>query len=136
MLEFRFFGQFEARSDGKPLVISSRLAQSLLAYLLLTRTTSHRREKLAGLFWPDTNELNARRSLRQELWRLHKALEASAAPGSDLFLSDDLSVGIDPNARFWLDVAVLEAALGARLASDELACSLDVYQGELLPDFY
>jgi DNA-binding SARP family transcriptional activator len=50
MLEMRLLGQFDVRADGTPLVIPSRLLQSLLAYLLVNRTTCHRREKVAGLF--------------------------------------------------------------------------------------
>ncbi len=80
MLEVKLLGQFDVRRDGTPLVIPSRSAQSLLAFLLLNPGIAHRREKLAGLLWPDTPEDNARRSLRQELWRLRKALEAGPSP--------------------------------------------------------
>ncbi len=134
MLEFRLLGQFDVRVSGQPLAIPSRLAQSLLAYLLVTRTI-HRREKLAGLFWPDTSETNARRSLRHELWHLRKALDVSSPPHSDLLLSDDLSLGIDPQSTYLLDVAILEGACSCSTC-DDLACSLDVYRGDLLPDFY
>jgi DNA-binding SARP family transcriptional activator len=53
MLQVWLLGQFEARMEGKRVVIPSRAAQSLLAYLILTRGTPHRREKLAGLLWPE-----------------------------------------------------------------------------------
>ena len=46
--------------------IHARPAQSLLAYLLLN-PVAHRRERLAGLLWPDSTEANARRNLRQAL---------------------------------------------------------------------
>ncbi len=131
MLEIRLLGQFEVRVNDAPVVIPSRLAQSLLAYLLVHRACSHRREKRAGLFWPDKSETNARRSLRQELWRLRKILD----PYSDLLLSDDLSIGIDPHCNYWLDVARLEEIEASR-STDDLMRSLDVYRGELLPDFY
>ena len=39
--------------------------------------TSYRREKLAGMFWPDTTEEKARAYLRHELWRIRKALPSS-----------------------------------------------------------
>lgn len=137
MLEFRLFGQFVVRLNGQPLVIPSRLAQSLLAYLLLNRATTHRREKLAGLFWPDTGEKNARRSLRQELWRLRQVLDgSSSASNSELLLSDDLTVGLDPRVAYWLDVAVMEATTAPGKTADERIGCLEVYKGELLPDFY
>ncbi len=136
MLEFRLFGQFDVRVNGQPLTIPSRLAQSLLAYLLVNRTTQHRRERLAGLFWPDTSETKARGSLRQELWRIRKAIDAVSLPHSDLLWRDDLSVGVDPHAEYRLDVAVLEGLVTANPSTDDLMRALDVYQGDLLPDFY
>ena len=136
MLEIRLLGQFDVRAHGDtPLVIPSRLLQSLLAYLLLNRATAHRREKVAGLFWPETSETDARRNLRQGLWRLRKALDASSPTFSDLLLSDDLSVGIDSQVAYSLDVTRLEETR-INLSTDDLMCALDVYQGELLPDFY
>ena len=48
MLQVRLFGQFDVRADGKRVAISSRAGQSLLAYLLLSAGTAHRRERLAG----------------------------------------------------------------------------------------
>src|SRR5215216_5471089 len=53
MLEARLIGKFDIQYDGKPVIISSRAAQSLFAYLILTAGTLHRREKLAGMFWPN-----------------------------------------------------------------------------------
>ena len=70
VLVVRFLGQFEVRLDNAPVEILLRAAQSLLGYLILTAGTAHRREKLAGLFWPDASETGARQSLRQEMHRL------------------------------------------------------------------
>ena len=75
MLELRVLGQFEVRANDGVLQLASRPAQSLLAYLTLSAGVAHRREKLAGLFWPDADEDNARANLRHALWRIRKALE-------------------------------------------------------------
>ena len=74
MLEVRLLGAFEVKRDGKPVAISSRPAQGLFAYLVLTAGTSHRREKLAGLLCPDSLEETARDNPRHALWRIRKAL--------------------------------------------------------------
>ena len=74
MLEVSLLGQFDVRKDESSILIPSRPAQSLLAYLIMTAGTAHRREKLAGLLWPDSSEDNARINLRQALWRVRKAL--------------------------------------------------------------
>jgi DNA-binding SARP family transcriptional activator len=75
MLEVRLLGGFEVRQDDKSVAITSRPAQSLFAYLILNAGTSHRREMLAGLLWPDSTEENARDYLRHGLWKLRKAIE-------------------------------------------------------------
>ena len=98
MLQVRLLGQFDVQRDGAPISIPSRLAQSLFAYLILTAGTAHRREELAGLLWPDTTDENARRNLRQELWRLRKAIESSA-PGRGVphfLLVDEITIAFDP----------------------------------------
>jgi DNA-binding SARP family transcriptional activator len=74
MLEVRFLGGFDVKRAGKPVVMASRPAQSLFAYLILSAGTAHRREKLAGLLWPDSLEQTARDNLRHALRRVRKAL--------------------------------------------------------------
>ena len=67
MLQVRLLGQFKVEVDGMSIDIPSRPAQSLLAYLILSAGTAQRREKLAGLLWPDSSESNARSNLRHAL---------------------------------------------------------------------
>jgi DNA-binding SARP family transcriptional activator len=76
LIELRLLGQFNLQRDGRLVEIPSRPAQSLLAYLALTVGVAHRRERLAGLIWPDIPEADARRNLRRALWHIRKALEA------------------------------------------------------------
>ncbi len=47
MLEVRLLGRFEVRGGKKAINVPSRPGQALLAYLILSAGTSHRREKLA-----------------------------------------------------------------------------------------
>ena len=108
MLQIQLLGQFEVRADGKRISIASRPAQSLFAFLILTAGTAHRREKLAGMFWPDTSDENARKNLRHELWRIRKALAGQQTAENDYLLADEFTLGFNPNAEYWLDVAQLE----------------------------
>jgi len=132
MLQVRLLGQFDVRLDGKRVTISSRAGQSLLAYLALTAGTPHRREKLAGLLWPDISEENARKNLRQELWRIRKAL-AGQNQATDFFLADDFTITFNRNADYWLDAVQMERP---DLEIESLSVNLSLYQGELLPGFY
>ena len=59
MLEVSLLGRFDVRLDGQSITIPSRAAQSLFAYLILNAGVVQRREKLAGLLWPDTTEARA-----------------------------------------------------------------------------
>jgi WD40 repeat protein/class 3 adenylate cyclase len=133
VLQIRLLGQFDLQLDKKRITIPTRLGQSLLAYLALTAGTQHRREKLAGTFWPDTTDENARRNLRQELWRIRKALSVQQNEGVDFLAADEFTISFDPSSEYWLDVAQVE-----KLDSDleSLSRNLSFYQGELLPGFY
>src|SRR5215207_2502290 len=106
MLEARLIGKFDIQYDGKPVIISSRAAQSLFAYLILTVGTLHRREKLAGMLWPDESEQKARTYLRNEIWRIRKALPHTS--NVEYLLADNLTVGFNKSAVYWLDAAALQ----------------------------
>ena len=133
MLQIRLLGQFDTRVDGKRVTIPTRAAQSLLAYLVLTAGTHHRREKLAGIFWPDTTEESARKNLRQELWRIRKAISAQQSSANEYFLADEMTLTFNRDAEYWLDVSQMERP---DLDLQSLTANLALYQGELLPGFY
>src|SRR5256885_16765039 len=58
----------------RPLLLPAKKAQALLAYLTLHPGRPHLRGKLAAMLWSDSNEAQARASLRQALLVLRKAL--------------------------------------------------------------
>ena len=133
MLQIRLLGQFDIRLDKKRITIPSRAGQSLFAYLALRAGTPHRREKLAGTFWPDTTDESARKNLRQELWRIRKSLAAQENGAGDYLLADEYTVAFNRNSDHWLDVAQLEKS---DLNLEDLTRSVSLYKGELLPGFY
>src|SRR6185295_1460554 len=106
MLEVRLLGKFEVKRNRKPVTISSRAAQSLFAYLILSAGTLHRREKLAGIFWRDTTEEKARAYLRHEIWRIRKALPPKSKV--NYLIADDINISFNTSAEYWLDVTTLE----------------------------
>ena len=138
MLEVRLLGQFDVRRDGTPINIPARAAQSLLAYLLLTAGTMHRREKLAGLVWADTTDETARKNLRHELWRLRQAIEIQSPRKKTIpYLSvDEIAIGFNVESAYWLDVARVLKSATPRTSADNLIETLALYRGELLPGFY
>lgn len=129
-LTVRLIGTFQIRFDNKPVILSSRVAQSLFAYLILNAGTVYRREKLAGMFWPEASEDKARTYLRNELWRIRKAL-----PSNDYLIVDNIGIAFDSSTNYWLDATLLEN-LKNNASANELITALSGAQGELLPGFY
>lgn len=129
MLKITLLGQFSLRIEDKPVELTSRPAQTLLAYLLLNRSANHRRERLAGLMWPDSSESSARQSLRNALYQLRQAI------GDDYLLADKSSLAFNEAAPHSLDVTLLKSEPVSD-DPDELMPVLSVYEGDLLPGFY
>ena len=133
MIVVRLLGTFEIKHGGTAITIASRPAQSLFAYLILNAGKSYRREKLAGMLWPESLEETARDNLRHALWRVRKGLVAAAS--AEILHADDLNIRFNESADYRLDVAQLEN-LHAEAPANELIAALSEYQGELLPGFY
>jgi WD40 repeat protein/basic membrane lipoprotein Med (substrate-binding protein (PBP1-ABC) superfamily)/DNA-binding SARP family transcriptional activator len=137
MLKVYLLGQFKIEANSEPVEIPSRPAQSLLAFLILNSGTNYRREKLAGLFWPDASEANARGYLRQALWRIRKAFEGASVQWQDYLQINEISISFITKANYWVDAAII---LNRREASawqvPDLVEALELYRGELLPGFY
>ena len=131
VLEIFLLGQFSIHLDGRPVEIPSRPAQSLLAYLALTEGVSHRREKLAGLLWPDISDADARRNLRRALWHIRKVLEGQAP-----LRADDINVAFADGPQVWVDALTVAQKLSNERPVEELVRAVSAYGGELLPGFY
>src|SRR5512135_2295310 len=106
MLKIRLLGTFEIKDGNKLVNIASRPAQSLFAFLILNAGTAYRREKLAGMLWPDSLEETARDNLRHALWRVRKGLEAAAC--AHILRADDLTIRMEVSPEYRLDVNQLE----------------------------
>ena len=135
VLKIFLLGEFRLQAGAQAVPLRSRPAQSLLAYLALHSGMAQRRERLAGLLWPEATESNARSYLRQSLWRVRKALNAAGLRPEDYLQTSDLSLTLDPAAPIWLDTAEF-LATPASAPKSELAAALALYRGDMLPGFY
>jgi DNA-binding SARP family transcriptional activator len=123
------FGKFRieanlAGSSAHPQV------ESLLAYLILHPIPI--REKLASFFWGDVSDAQARHSLRTALNTLRKHL------GEQLILIDHETIQINPAFPVWVDASEFdkETKLLGEQVSERTITGLELYQGDLLADFY
>lgn len=137
MITIHLLGQFSIRHDSEFVIIPSRPAQSLFAYLVLNPGLIQRREKLAGMFWPDATEENARGYLRSALWRIRKSFdEADVDWGGHLSISD-IEVSVQKNSTYELDAdRILERKTNEDWSLENLERAVSCYAGELLPGFY
>lgn len=135
MLKVRLLGQYDVRLDDQPVEIASRPAQALLAFLILNAGKAERREKLAALFWPESEEANARSYLRHALWRLRKSLGANEDNGGGFFTADDFTIAFNASANYWLDATALEKKADESWGINAYLEAVSVYRGDLLPGF-
>ncbi len=105
-LTIRLLGAPAIERDAAPVVMDTRKATALLAYLALTGR-SHARETLAALLWPEYDDEHARGALRRTLSTLRSAL------GEAHLAVDRETVGLIPSAGLWVDVTEFRARLAA-----------------------
>jgi DNA-binding SARP family transcriptional activator len=141
MLYLSLLGE-QAISDGgaSPRPHSSRTA-ALVAFLVLHAGSPQARQRIAGLFWPESADAQALTNLRRELHYLRQVL------------SDEPSLAVTPRELCWHDTETCQvdlrifsleraAALAAAAAGDDAAvllhgtAALAQYKGDLLPGQY
>lgn len=97
------------------------------------------RDLLAGTFWPDMPDSQARRRLSQSLWQIQTHLAEAGASG-DFIVANAHGVRFNRATSYWLDVEAFETGIREikhNVASPaELAATADLYRGDLLSGFY
>ncbi len=108
MLNLRLYllGSPRLERGGAAVSFDSRKHLALISYLALTGQ-SHTRETLITLLWPELKPSRGRAGLRRNLSVIKKAL------GGAWLVVDGETVGSDPVADLWLDVAHFRGLLRA-----------------------
>ena len=135
MLEFRTLGRLDLRREAEPgleaadpsALLSQPKPTALFAYLAICQARGlQRRDRLAAMFWPESDDRRARAALSQILYVLRQTL------GSDILESRGSDeVGIAPDA-VWCDAVEFRRGV----AEERFDEALELYQGELLPAFF
>lgn len=123
------------RLDGKPLTgFATRKSLALLVYLAC-QDRAVQRDQVAGIFWPDKSETEAKNNLRRVLPNLRKMF-------GDYLRIARQTLGVERRASCWMDVEEFTAAM--RLAQnnpltdsdvDAFEAALGLYTGEFLAGF-
>jgi DNA-binding SARP family transcriptional activator/predicted ATPase len=120
-------GGLRGRRDAStPLTLPTRKTQALLAFLAVPPGRAHPREKLAGLLWGGMPEAQARRSLRQALFTLRKAMGADPRA----VLIDGETVALNP-VCVKVDVVEFERQIADGTPA-ALERAIALYRGDLL----
>ena len=108
-LSLNFLGPFQVTLDEIPATdFRSDKVRALLAYLAMEADQPHRREALAGLFWPDMSDRTARKNLRLSIHRLRQTLADLEENPDYLFVTRET---VQFNlADCWLDVDTFDLA--------------------------
>jgi DNA-binding SARP family transcriptional activator len=137
MLSVNLLGSPEVSIDGTPIVVDTRKAIALLAYLVVEKSAT--RDTLAGLLWADSSQERARATLRRTLSALR------GATGSGLLEADRSMVSMVGDITSDLEMLALE--LDATTAHDHdphdvcsqciphLRRATDLYRGDFLQGF-
>ena len=142
MLHVSLLGE-QAITDGRTGLVRARSSRAvvLIAFLAVHAGSLQARQRIAGLFWPESTDAQALTNLRRELHHLRQVL------------GDESSLVVTPRDLSWrdtqacrVDVRVFatgrEAALAAADAGndDEIllhaSAAVAAYRGDLLPGVY
>jgi predicted ATPase/DNA-binding SARP family transcriptional activator len=133
-------GQPRIERDGAPVMVDTRKAIALIAYVAVTRQP-HSRDALAALLWPEYDHIRAYANLRRTIWALNKAL------AGDYLDIDRDTIGLNPNADLWVDVDQFAALLARRRAHSHseaevcpaclelLAEAIELYRSDFMHGF-
>jgi WD40 repeat protein/DNA-binding SARP family transcriptional activator len=132
-LTLHLLGAPQLSLAGRPLTIQRRKVLALLCYLAIRRE-KHRRESLAALFWPESDQRKAHGSLRRSLSILNRELDG------DWVDSDRETVWLRPEAEVWLDVTrfaqlVADGAAAGPTGLEALTEAVNLYRDDFLSGF-
>src|SRR5712692_3288850 len=109
-LNLALLGPPEVRHPEQLLRFPSRKALALLIYLAV-EGGAHTRQKLASLFWPESDETRSKAVLRRTLVYLRNTLQEDVAPSpfSHLIIERD-TLAFNVASAFRMDIHALQRA--------------------------
>jgi DNA-binding SARP family transcriptional activator len=117
-LRIHLLGPAQVLCDEVPVTQSlGQKALGLLAYLALGPSHGYTREKLAGVFWGETDDDHASFNLRRCLWSLRKVINPPGAPLDTYIRYREGRYSFGHSGDHWLDVNAFEHAVNTHCRS-------------------
>ena len=141
MLHVSVLGEQSVTDDGTGVRARSSRTVALIAFLVIHAGSPQGRQRIAGLFWPDSTDRQALTNLRRELHQLRQILgdqPSLIVTSRDLCWCDTQTCHVDVRT---FDIE-REAARAAAAAADDdgvllhATRALAEYRGDLLPGVY
>ena len=141
------FGKFSLELEGRRIQdIEARKVQELLGYLLIFRNRPHSREILSEILWGNQPSVQARKCLRQTLWRIQSALKIGKKSIALELLIYDGWIQFNLSNVVWLDIAEFEKKFdlvkeknAMELSANDyknMEYAVNIYKGDLLEGWY
>src|SRR5580704_4307284 len=141
MLHVSLLGEQAITEDGTSVQARSSRAVALVAFLAAHAGAPQSRQRIAGMFWPESTDAQALTNLRRELHHLRQILGKES---SLVVTSRDLCWRDTDTCR--VDLRVFTTARSAAMAADaagddagvlvHAAAAAECYKGDLLPGVY
>jgi len=139
-LEFFWLGPPIIKRDSSVVHMETRKATALLAFLSLSDTPLSR-EKLATLFWHNSDQSHTQANLRRTFFSINQSI------GYNALLSSNETISINPDALIWQDARNFQTLLetvNSHRHNDVAACpecidniekAISHFRGEFLEGF-
>ena len=143
-LSIRLLGSFQVEAgDGTAVRFPSDRVRALLAYLATESDQPHRRDKLAGLLWPNSPQQTARTNLRRALADLRKGIGDHHAHPPYLLISRQ-TIQFNSASDAYVDIAsFILSSVGDKTNQtvdeqevQQLEEAAMLYRGHFLEGFY
>lgn len=141
-LKIYMFGDFRVVFNNQTLLFPTRETQSLFAYLILNRDRCFDRSLIGEQFFPDLSFNNARKRLRNCIWRIRSVFESVGADSNSFLTISNRDIGFRSDCNYWLDIERFENVIEKKSPKVfkslneksvvELQNCLTFYRGDLL----
>ena len=138
MLQISLLGEQVIRNGASLMRTRSSRTLGLVAFLVAHAGVPQSRQRIAGMFWPDSSDEQALTNLRRELHHLRQTLgdePVLVVKARDLCWSDSVTCDVDVRAFDTHYVAAMAADDDAD-ARAHASAAIARYRGELMPGSY